>query len=366
LFTSQRAALGKGWCGIAFTLAWLAAMNRSACAEPPTPLANSGYLLRTWGTDDGLPESSATAIAQTQDGYLWFGTFNGLVRFNGHRFTVFNPSNTPQLPEAGIVNLHADKRDRLWVSTSEGLVLKDGTQWRALGTDQGWPASYVRTLAERKKGDLLITTFNGQVRAVEQDRPTPLPAPPGEPGEGHLGTVDESGRWWLAQKRFVGFWDGQRWVQIHEPSPSIGRSAIACVAARGGGVWVLLSKELFKFHGDREVSRVSLPQLRGGIWFMAEDSRTSSWICSYDSGLFQVAPGGDLSHWTTTNAAVEHVRLPALREPFALLTDREHEVLRHVVQGKMNKEIAPDLGIHERTVKLHHPPHHQARSALDG
>lgn len=46
-------------------------------------------------------------------------------------------------------------------------------------------------------------------------------------------------------------------------------------------------------------------------------------------------------------------RLLALRQPFELLTERESEVLRHVVQGKLNKQIAADLGIHERTVKLH-------------
>lgn len=46
-------------------------------------------------------------------------------------------------------------------------------------------------------------------------------------------------------------------------------------------------------------------------------------------------------------------RVQALRQPFELLTDREREVLQHVVQGKLNKQIAADLGIHERTVKLH-------------
>lgn len=49
----------------------------------------------------------------------------------------------------------------------------------------------------------------------------------------------------------------------------------------------------------------------------------------------------------------ERARLQALRDRFALLTERELEVLRHVIQGKLNKQIAGDLGIHERTVKLH-------------
>jgi len=45
--------------------------------------------------------------------------------------------------------------------------------------------------------------------------------------------------------------------------------------------------------------------------------------------------------------------LAALSAPFATLTPRELEVLKHVVQGRLNKQIAYDLGIHERTVKLH-------------
>src|SRR6266496_147599 len=49
----------------------------------------------------------------------------------------------------------------------------------------------------------------------------------------------------------------------------------------------------------------------------------------------------------------ERARLVALRAPFAMLTPRELEVLKHVVRGRLNKQIAYDLGIHERTVKLH-------------
>ncbi len=58
-----------------------------------------------------------------------------------------------------------------------------------------------------------------------------------------------------------------------------------------------------------------------------------------------------LAHNENNRAA--RARLLALQQPFQLLTDREREVLRHVVQGQLNKQIAADLGIHERTVKLH-------------
>ena len=281
----------RGICHVtALALGLLAVSGWAARAEPTHPLAGTGYVMRAWSTEDGLPENSATAIVQTGDGYLWFGTFRGLVRYNGDKFVVFDPANTPQLPDPGIVNLHADQRGWLWVSTLAGLVVKNGTQWRPLGTNEGWAGDYVRTFAERGNGDLLITTFDGHVLSFENDRLTKLPSPPGEPGRGYLGTVDEDGQWWLAQKAFVGYWNGQRWVEAHMPDPSVGRSAIACAAARGGGVWVLLAKELLKFRAGTLVSRQFFPQLRGGIWSLSEDSRTNLWICSYDSGLYQRDP----------------------------------------------------------------------------
>jgi Two component regulator propeller len=82
-------------------------------ASPQTFGTDPAYLINTFGTDDGMPENSATAMVQSADGYLWFGTFEGLVRFNGVEFTVFNPRNTPELPSAGIVNIHLDRSGRL-------------------------------------------------------------------------------------------------------------------------------------------------------------------------------------------------------------------------------------------------------------
>ena len=155
---------------IALILTCLVGFRTSTRAEPPRPLVSSVYRLRTWSTADGLPENSATAVTQTQDGYLWIGSWNGLVRYSGDRFALFDPANTPGLPAAGIVNLHADRWGRLWVSTLAGLVVKDGTYWRPLDTHEGWPGSPVRTFAERPNGDLQLRTFDGHVLAVADNR----------------------------------------------------------------------------------------------------------------------------------------------------------------------------------------------------
>src|SRR3977135_2162563 len=61
--------------------------------------------LSVWTTDQGLPQSSVNAIAQTKDGYLWFGTQEGLARFDGKRFTIFDKQNTPALDTQHITAL---------------------------------------------------------------------------------------------------------------------------------------------------------------------------------------------------------------------------------------------------------------------
>ncbi|MCL4181256.1 MAG: hypothetical protein KJ072_26380 [Verrucomicrobia bacterium] len=270
-------------------------------AEPTIPLTDSRYLLHSWGVEEGLPENSATAVVQTPDGYLWVGTWNGLVRYNGDKFRVFNPENTPTLPHPGIVNVHADRRGRLWVSTLAGLVVKDGPHWRQLGASEGWPGDPVRTFAERPNGDLLLTTFDGHILELAHDRVSQLPPPPGEIGQGYLGTVDDDGRWWVTQNRFIGHWENQQWVTVLTPPPSVARSRVACAPARGGGVWILVNQELFSFRGATLLSQSTLPPLKGGIWSIHEDSRTNLWICSYDSGLYQWTPAQGLSRWTETN-----------------------------------------------------------------
>jgi ligand-binding sensor domain-containing protein len=100
-------------------------------------LQPSQYVLDNWQTADGLPENSALAIARTPDGYLWIGTEEGLARFDGVRFTVFDHSNEPALPSKAIYVLHADRGGKPQIGTSDGMALLENGRFKQYGKAQG-------------------------------------------------------------------------------------------------------------------------------------------------------------------------------------------------------------------------------------
>ena len=70
--------------GVILALAWLS--GGGIFLTPVSAAPN--YFIGAWQTEDGLPQNSVTAVVQTRDGYLWLGTYSGLARFDGARFTV--------------------------------------------------------------------------------------------------------------------------------------------------------------------------------------------------------------------------------------------------------------------------------------
>src|SRR5688572_10181433 len=80
------------------------------------------YSSRVWQMDDGLPQNSVQALAQTADGYLWIGTQNGLARFDGVRFTIFDNQNVTAFKNASVTALLTARDGKLWVGTPAGLI----------------------------------------------------------------------------------------------------------------------------------------------------------------------------------------------------------------------------------------------------
>jgi ligand-binding sensor domain-containing protein/signal transduction histidine kinase len=114
-----------------------------------------------WLTENGLPQNTIHSIAQTPDGYIWIGTEEGLARFDGIRFTVFDKQRTPELKSNYIRALLVDKAGALWIGTAEGLARMQGGKFTTFTTNEGLPGNTIQALCEDRQGNIWIGTANG-------------------------------------------------------------------------------------------------------------------------------------------------------------------------------------------------------------
>src|SRR5258708_25102706 len=116
------------------------------------------YVHQVWTSQDGLPQNKILAITQTRDGYLWLATEEGLARFDGVRFTVFDKANTNQIKDNVIQVLYESKEGSLWFGTGGGLNrLKDG-EFTSYTTKDGLSNDTDSLIYEDHEGSLSIGT----------------------------------------------------------------------------------------------------------------------------------------------------------------------------------------------------------------
>jgi len=113
------------------------------------------YSRTVWTQREGLPQDTIRAIAQTADGYLWLGTDEGLARFDGYDFAVFDKANG-DLPANSITALEASAGGGLWIGTSNGLAQYRGKQFHTFTTQQGLPDNSILALYEDHTGTLWV------------------------------------------------------------------------------------------------------------------------------------------------------------------------------------------------------------------
>jgi DNA-binding NarL/FixJ family response regulator/signal transduction histidine kinase/ligand-binding sensor domain-containing protein len=210
-----------------------------------------GYSLRVWQTEDGLPENLVTSAAQTKDGYLWFGTFSGLVRFDGERFRVFNSTNTPEMPDRRVVRLFADSHDTLWIGDEAGHV----SRYRQDRLERVMPPRSLQNeriigLGSDEHGAMWALRENGAVDSLEQDNRLPSllgTEPPGMMGwsRGAGGNI-----WLWENNRAAGMRNG-RLVPLEFPSPQDDPYVAGLAGAADGGVWLLNSGRIRKYKDGR-------------------------------------------------------------------------------------------------------------------
>lgn len=138
-------------------LAWLMLSLPARALDPfVEPVA---YAHDAWLSDDGLPHNTIHDIQQSAEGYLWFATWNGVARFNGRDFTVYDSSNTPAFSDDGVRAMVLTADDSLLVATQRGGLLRyrDRT-FTAIAGPGGKPLTGVLSMTTARGGRVLLGT----------------------------------------------------------------------------------------------------------------------------------------------------------------------------------------------------------------
>ncbi len=138
-------------------VALLLSSPRGLALDPTRAITQ--YLYDVWKIKEGLPQNTVQAICQTRDGYLWLGTEEGLARFDGVRFTVFDKRNTPELRQNLILALYEDSSGYLWIGTNGGgLARYRAGRFVHFSKSDGLLEERVRAIHEDAGGVLWVGT----------------------------------------------------------------------------------------------------------------------------------------------------------------------------------------------------------------
>jgi signal transduction histidine kinase/ligand-binding sensor domain-containing protein len=256
--------------------------------------ARNPYRADFWTTDEGLPQNSVRSILQTRDGYLWFTTNDGLVRFDGVRFRVFGKGNTPGVVSNRFTSLHEDAQGDLWAGTEDGGLTRYSLgRFQSLTTAEGLPNNRVMAVWDDTANGIVVGTRGGLARwrrhQPEQIVPFRLE---GAPPVGQ-GTFSDAGSLWGFQPdhalRFMGdkreefgplpgMRPGVEVISIHDEAGDVWLGASdGRVFRLDKGSWVVYSgkdglpgRRITTIYGDRQ-GRHWVGTLGGGLYLFESD-----------------------------------------------------------------------------------------------
>lgn len=242
--------------------------------------------------DQGLSQSSVFTILQDSTGLMWFGTEDGLNKFDGYNFTVFkhDPEDPNSLSSNTILDIYEDREGKLWIGTSQGLDQFDrkNEQWLHYPLDQVW------TIMEDKSGILWVGsmaglyTFEGEkqgLRRIKSERTFAL-------------YEDDESNLWLGTDRGLLGLDEERKKFVHYQHKTKDETSLADNLVRviyedsQGSMWLGTNGGLDKFdrssesfthfqHDDNDPQSLSNNRVRA----IYEDLSGTLWIGTDGGGL---------------------------------------------------------------------------------
>ena len=244
------------------------------------------YRIENWSTEQGLPYKTVRSVLQTRDGYIWAATSDGLARFDGVRFTVFNTAISPGLKTNRLEHLAETSDGSLWISGENGgmVRLRDGV-FSSLSTAEGLPSDTILSIhADPAANRLKILTQRG-IAVWEDEKIVSVERLP-EPRHQYASLLDNTGAYCIKEKDVVRRHVGGEIVEYKLPG-DLPETVLARVFEdRAGAVWIGVfhlpnpgKAKLYIFEGN-EISvlteRDGLPNAL--IQEILEDRRGDIWI----------------------------------------------------------------------------------------
>jgi ligand-binding sensor domain-containing protein/signal transduction histidine kinase len=295
--------------GRTLALALFACLCTAGLAAGPD--AESPFIIEVWGIHNKqpqkrLPQSSVITVVQTHDGYLWLGTLNGLVRFDGVRFTVYDESNTPGLPSSRVVSLFEDSRGWLWVGTEVGGValVRDG-QVAALGVGRGSSEGRLMSACEDATGAVWLYLANGQLWRYRDGNLVANVIGQGRPSACRAMIFERGGTLWVGADWGQAALAGD--ASTNAPVPRVTDQVPAAkldflLAGRSGGYWRLADNRIEKWSGGKSVRSFGdypwsdVPGAR--ITSACEDLDGNLIVGTLNSGVYWFDAQGRATHLT--------------------------------------------------------------------
>jgi ligand-binding sensor domain-containing protein/signal transduction histidine kinase len=212
-----------------------AALGVSTLAALTTSTPLSQYGRDVWDSDSGLPQNSVDAILQTSDGYLWLGTQEGLVRFDGVRFTIFDTRNTPAMPDDWTLALRQTRDGTLWIGTGEGLVRERDGKFEAWPKDHPLGSAFIPQLLESRDGALWIASNKGLTRIDGKGTRVFTERDGWRSGAVSAVAEDARGRIWVGSRRALALFESGHLRPLSGKGVPDGVTAL--LADPSGGMW---------------------------------------------------------------------------------------------------------------------------------
>ena len=262
---------------------------------------NENFLVENWLEGDGLPESSAYAVAQTPDGYLWVGTAEGVCRYNGVDFSSSGRGLAHPILDGNVLYLYVDHSGRLWASTEQGLAVRENKVWRTILSTN----AIARSMTEDATGRIWLGTLYGGLYTVQQNSLVAVPSPAGTTTSGMFCLTDsQDGGLWLANRGFIGRQTPAGWER-RGPTVAM-RNTLLATSARQGGIWVYTPGHLTHYWADGHAEDSTAPNVEHSRLLM-EDNSGAIWLGSISRGYLRFRVGGQiLATITETNGLIQN------------------------------------------------------------